>query len=183
MKRKIAITMLFTAMSLSLVACGSAKSSQSEAKSETETVLSEKVTEKITEAVAAETAPTTEAPSQKDLPDGDYSDTGSGTMQIATPGGTSEDGNIPVLYVDQSTYLMQIGLDAWEFDGGKLSYIYLDGMLTSKEQLSDTQMSLDLSDDALSEGIHLIEVVQYDGDSTEGQIVTYKSASYEIKSK
>ena len=99
-----------------------------------------------------------------------------------TAGGTSENGNIPVIFVADES-LIQIELDTSEFDGSKLSYIYIDGTLNNKCQLGDSQLPLDLSGDSLSVGTHTVEVLQYDNDSPDGNLVTYKSASYEIKSK
>lgn len=124
---------------------------------------------------------TSKAASTRDLPEDEYTDTGAGTMHISTPSGTSEDGNIPVLFVAEEDMLIQIGLDTMEFDGSHLSYIYVDGMLNTKDQLGESQMTLDLSGDALSVGQHDVEVVQYDTDEPDGKIITYKAATYEVK--
>ncbi|MGM9621733.1 MAG: hypothetical protein ACI3X2_00200 [Butyricicoccus porcorum] len=122
-----------------------------------------------------------ETVSKRDLPEGDYADTGAGTMYISTASGTSEDDVVPVLFVSDEDILIQIGLDTIDFDGAHLSYIYVDGMLNTREQLSESQISLDLSGNALSVGQHDVEVVQYDSDEPDGQIVTYKAATYEVK--
>lgn len=110
-------------------------------------------------------------------------DTGKGTITINTPSGTSENSQIPVIYVDKDTSLTQIGLDSSEFDGSKLSYILIDGNANSKEQLGTSQNTLTLKDNDLKVGTHKIEVVQFDNDKTNGNIVTYKTAGYEVKSK
>ena len=118
------------------------------------------------------------------IPEGIYEEIGAGTLSLSTPGGTSDNGNIPVLYVSEDELFTQVGLNAFEFDGSRLSYIYLDGELTSKEQLADTQMSIDLSSNSqLSEGIHNVEILQFDTDDTTGNVITYKTASFEIKHK
>ena len=118
------------------------------------------------------------------IPEGTYEEMGAGTMSLSTPGGTSDNGNVPVLYVSGDEFFTQVGLNAFEFDGSRLSYIYLDGELTSKEQLADTQMSIDLSSDSqLSEGVHKVEILQFDTDDTTGNVNTYKTASFEIKLK
>ena len=158
MKIKKFIALLLTVlMVLSFAACGSDSGNES---------------------TAQETAPV-----EKDLPEGDYSDMGNGTMYIKTAGGSSEDGNVPVIYAADDLLLEQIGLEAWGFDGSILSYIYVDGMEISKEQLADTQTSIDLQGDNLKEGIHKVEVVQYENDDPSGTMLTYKMASYEIKAK
>lgn len=112
---------------------------------------------------------------------GDYTDTGAGTIEVITPSGSSADGTVPLIMIEPNTLLDSIGLNAWEFDGSKISYIYVDGMLQSKEQLADTQTSVELRGDMLAEGEHSVEVVQYDNDDPSGNVVTYKSAAYEIK--
>ena len=93
---------------------------------------------------------------------------GTGTICLYTPGGSSENENIPIIFVDSET-LIQIGLDSLDFDGSKLSYIYVDGMLATKEQLAHSQISLDLTGDMLSVGTHMVQVVQYDSDDPSGK--------------
>ena len=136
-----------------------------------------------TEQPTASTSTTATAAETKDLPDGDYKDAGNGTMYISTPDGTSENNAVPVLFVEADDSLIQIGLNSAEMDGSKLSYIYVDGMLNTKEQLADSQITLDLQKDALATGTHKVEVVQYDNDQPDGKMVTYKAASYEVKNK
>lgn len=96
---------------------------------------------------------------------------------------TWRNGNVIVVYANADTTLMQIGYETSGINGGSLSHIYIDGMLSTKEQLGDSQGSLDLSGDALSVGTHTVEVVQYENDSVDAAVTVYKSASYEIKEK
>ena len=110
-------------------------------------------------------------------------DTGKGTIETTSPSGNSKDGIVPFFYVDKDTSLEQVGFNAWGFDGTKLSYIFVDGVLNSKEQLADTQTSLNITGDALKVGKHKVEVAQYNTDKIGGKIITYKLGSYEIKSK
>lgn len=117
----------------------------------------------------------------RDLPEGDYAELGEGTVYIATAGGTSENGNVPVIYAEKDLILKQIGLNAWDFNGGALSFIYVDGMLVDKAQLANTQMTLDLQGEQLSEGLHSVEVVQYENDDPASAMIAYKAMQYEIK--
>lgn len=117
----------------------------------------------------------------KDFPEGTYSDLGAGTFYISTQSGTSEDGNTPFELISSDTTVSQIGFGSSGMDGSKITYIYIDGMLNTKEQLSDSQGSLDLTGDLLKAGTYKVEAVQFEGDEPSGTIVTYKSASYEIK--
>lgn len=113
---------------------------------------------------------------------GDVSDDeviGEGSVYIATPSGTSEDGNIPVIFPDGASEY-QIGLNAWDMDGSRLSYIYVDGNVTDSLQLACTQTSIMISGNALDVGTHLVEVIQYNGEPEDGDIVFYSTSSYEI---
>lgn len=125
-----------------------------------------------------------EVSSKKDIPSGLDKEIGNGSVVLSTTGGTTENGNTPVVFVGQDTLLEQIGLSAENFDGSKLSYVYIDGMLNNKEQLGEmTQTTITLQDNSLKEGKHKVEVVQYDNDEQTGNPVTYKVATYEVKNK
>ncbi len=119
---------------------------------------------------------------ERDLPEGNYTDMGNGSLYISTASGTSENGNVPVIMAEKDLLVTQIGLNSSDMDGSKISFIYIDGILNKKEQLSTTQTSVDLSGFSITEGVHKIEVIQYDSDEPDGSIVTYKTASYEIQS-
>ena len=110
-------------------------------------------------------------------------DIGKGRIEIVTPSGNSKDGVVPFLFVAKDTSMVQVGLNVWEFNGAKLGYIFIDGVLNTKEQLGDTQMTLTIVSDALKVGKHKVEVAQFDTDKVEGKIVCYKVGSYEIKGK
>lgn len=125
-----------------------------------------------------------EVSSKKDIPSGLDKEIGNGSVVLSTTGGTTENGNTPVVFVGQDTLLEQIGLSAENFDGSKLSYVYIDGMLNTKEQLGEmTQTTITLQDNSLKEGKHKVEVVQYDNDEQTGNPITYKVATYEVKNK
>lgn len=120
---------------------------------------------------------------EKDFAGDSYSDTGDGTFLLVNSSGTTENGNVIVVYADADTVLEQIGYETSGMNGGSLSHVYIDGMLSTKEQLGESQGSLDLSGDFLSTGTHIVEVVQYEDDNADGAVTTYKTASYEVKEK
>jgi len=63
-----------------------------------------------------------------------------------------------------------------------MAYIYIDGSFADKQQLSDSQATLDLSGESLTEGVHKVEVVQYTGDTVSADnVATYQTMQYEIK--
>lgn len=103
-------------------------------------------------------------------------------MYLSTAGGTTEDGNIPVVSASSDMQIKQIGINANGYDGSMMAYVYIDGNLVDKQQLSDSQSTLDLSGDSLSEGTHKVEVVQYTGDTVSADnVATYQTMQYEIK--
>ena len=167
MKKTLIVITMATTIIFSLGGCGNSSKETKPAESSVETRA-----ESETIAVA-----------DKDFPEGDYEDTGDGILHLATAAGTSEDGNIPIIFAEKDALLIQIGLNTKDFDSSKLSFIYIDGMLVQKEQLANTQTSIELKEDFLKAGLHLVQVVQYSDDEPGSDIVTYKSASYEIKEK
>lgn len=133
---------------------------------------------------ASENTTKEEVSSKKDIPDGLDKEIGNGTVVLSTVGGTTENGNTPTVFVGQDTLLDQISLSAENFDGSKLSYVYIDGMLNTKEQLGEmTQTTITVQDNSLKEGKHKVEVVQYDNDEQTGTPITYKVVNYEVKNK
>lgn len=172
MKKKVLIAMCAIGCSF-LVACGE-KETESQTQTDAPVVQSEE---------NDADAPAETAASEKDFDGGSYSDTGDGAFLLVNASGNTENGNVIVVYVSADTALEQIGYETSGMNGGALSYIYIDGMLSTKEQLGDSQGSLDLSGDSLSAGTHTVEVVQYEDDSEENAVTVYKSASYEVKEK
>ena len=164
MKKKIVAMMLASVMACGLWACGN--SEKQDAKQDASNVSKKE-----------------EQKPEKDIPEGTFTETGSGAMYLNTAGGTSENGNLPVIYEPTDAVMDQIELDTTGFDGSMLSYIYIDGMLNSKEQLVDSQTSLTLEEDELKEGTHKVEVLQYENDEPSSSPVTYKTAQYEVKAE
>lgn len=124
------------------------------------------------------------ASSYSSIPSGTFSDTGSGKITLYTAGGNSENGNTPVIYAGAEDTLIQLSLGSRDFDGSKLSFIYIDGKFVDKEQLSEySEVNVNLIEFMLNPGTHKVEVMQFDNDDTSTQPITYKTASYEIKRK
>lgn len=118
-----------------------------------------------------------------DFPEGDYDEIGEGNVYIINESGTSEDGNVPVIFEDPESAFDIMGLEAWDFNGKNLTYIYVDGMEIATEQLADTQTSIELNGPARNVGTHRVEIVQYDSDKPDGEIITYRKMEYEVKGK
>ena len=111
-----------------------------------------------------------------DLPYGE--DIGDGFMYLIDASGTTKDGEVLRVLLNKDTIMTQIGLNTFSFDGSCFSFIYVDGVFSDKQPLSDSQFSLTLQGDMLSEGEHTVSVVQYKDNTESGEIVTYKEAIY-----
>lgn len=125
----------------------------------------------------------TETVKKVDFDGSGYSEMGAGTFAIQTPSGSSEDGSTPYVFVGDGDIMVSIGYTGFDADGSRLTYIYVDGIETEKEQVADTQSVFYVTEDMLNMGIHKVEFVQYDTDDPSGNVIMYKTASYEIKSK
>lgn len=172
MKKKIVTLLLAGTFALSVVACGGGEEPKENnaPKTENSDTKDKEVDEK-------------QETTNRDFPEGNYTDMGNGKFSIQTAGGDSADGTVPVLFISDEI-LVQIGYYAEGMDGTHLSFIYIDGMEASKEQLGETvQGTIDLKENSLSEGTHTVEVVQYSTDEPSGEIITYKSCQYEVKPK
>lgn len=117
------------------------------------------------------------------VPKGLTSEIGSGQFVITTPTGTSEN-NIPVIFINEFKGLAQLGFQSEGFDGSRCTYIYIDGKLNTIERLGEMNTStLTVDEEHLSNGIHKVEVVQFDNDKTSGTPITYKMCNYEARAQ
>lgn len=116
-------------------------------------------------------------------PGSETNDLGAGEFNVSTGAGSTADGIIPVLLLDKNeeTVLSQIGVSTVGVDGTKLSYIYIDGDLVGKKQMSDTDASVNAGQEQLTEGTHMVTLKQYDNDEESGTVVTEKTAQYKVE--
>lgn len=187
MKKKIVVLAL--ALSVVMAGCGSSSSSttssaESKAASSESSVTSESTTDTTTVSSSSTTNTTTASSSSATATAGkiDAADTGSATVYISTASGTSENGEVPVEIISQDTTADQIGVTAENFDGVKMTYIYIDGIVNNITQYGEmTDDVIELEGDALKEGTHNVQFIQYDNDSEDGNVVECHSAQYEVK--
>jgi len=111
----------------------------------------------------------------------DKQDTGRGNIYITAASGTSERGEVPVLTVTPGNILIQINLVTEDFDLFHLTYVYVDGSILCAQPFENSRQTLNLSGSALKEGLHHIEVVQYENNRDDSEVITYKTASYEVR--
>lgn len=107
-------------------------------------------------------------------------DTGEGSIYLVNESGDTTIGNPLKVLVDKDTQLLQIGLNSEGVDGSKMSYIYINGELVDKQQLSDSQISIDLESKHLKVGTYIVQVAQYDNNKEDENIILLKSNAYEV---
>lgn len=117
----------------------------------------------------------------KDFDGAGMTEMGPGTMYVKTAGGTSEDGNAPVLYAAPDTILTQIGISTRDYDGNHLTFVYVDGVKNMSHQFGTGSSTLTLQGADLAEGVHDVELVQYENDDPSGEIFSYHKAQYEVR--
>lgn len=129
-----------------------------------------------------------EVSAAKDSKSKDFSgqeEIGDGTIDLASPSGSTRDGKIPVVYYDKETFPTRVEVSSENIEGGQLSYLYVDGELIDTRQMGTYSGELQLQDNknAISEGKHTVQLVQYVDDKEDGEVTTFKTQEYEIKLK
>lgn len=165
--KKLLVAAFAFAMIAFLAACGgqSAKSS----------ALS--VASSVASSASASVSASASASAQAATFDGSsFAETGDGEMVLRSSGGTSENGNVPQIATKKNTAMGQIGI-SYKGGDGSVCTVYVDGVENSKMNASERiDNTITLEGDALSEGVHTVELVCMDGDAPK----IYKKAQYEI---
>ena len=91
--KRILCLLLTSIMALALVSCGGSTEDSKDA--------STQINSASTSAGAEQTSDTPEPAPADTLPVSEHEETGSGTFYVTTPSGTSEDGNVPILYIEE----------------------------------------------------------------------------------
>lgn len=110
---------------------------------------------------------------------------GEGTFNIGSPSGNTADGADVVVFYDPDTFPTDVSITTEGINGGLLSYLYADGELLDKQQLGHSMGGVELQsvESAVTEGKHVLQLVQYADDEEGGEIVTFKSQEYTVKLK
>ncbi|WP_027725426.1 hypothetical protein [Tuberibacillus calidus] len=170
------LSVLFLSIGL-LAACGSSDSKKDNSNNANKTTTTEKADKN-----ESSKSDTSQAESKYPFPE-NASPTGKGKIVISTPSGTSENGNVPVLIVEPDTAMTQIGIDLSNFDGSKQTYIYINKIFNTAEQVGEmTQTSLNLEGEFLKPGTYTVTAIQFDNDDPKsGKVINYTEAKYEVK--
>ena len=186
MKKKLVLALLVSMMTLS--ACGGNKETAMEEnkKDAQEKVVEDENMDDEDNEDNVEDDQTDDASSDPEAHfDGsDYEEMGDGTPYLSSPSGNSLDGEEVFIYRKDNDLLKTIGVGGKDFNGSLITYIYIDGDLSTKEQMGEMcEYTLDLAagEKPFEIGKHKVEFVQFEDNDPEKPVITYKKAEYEIK--
>ncbi len=110
------------------------------------------------------------------------SNLGEGKFNISSDQGNSKEGTEVVIRYDKDTEQTPIKIETEGIDGSMISYIYADGQLLDKLNLTDSKETLNLQKvpNAVTEGIHELVLVQYSDERTKSSIPTLKKQKYTV---
>ena len=161
--RKLAIIVLASLFALALAGCGGSSQSSSSAAASSGS------------ASASSASDSSGSTAAKDFDGSSFTDTGAGTMILATAGGTSEGGNVPEIAAKPGS-IMQLEIDTDGMDGSVCT-VYVDGMENMTMNAGErTQNTLTIQGQAVEAGLHTVELVKMDGDKP----AIYKKAEYKM---
>ncbi|PEV11775.1 hypothetical protein CN417_07380 [Bacillus thuringiensis] len=107
---------------------------------------------------------------------------GEGKVKVITPVGTSENGNIPTVFIKKDTLIQQVELELSNFQSDKETFIFVDQMYTDRHQVtSTTQTTVQLKEKTLETGSHTITAVQYENNDPKGKVISFNQATFKTK--
>ena len=197
MKKSIMTAIIIGILSFTLFACGGSSISPEENKTaNTEASGTTSVVESKTDSsddAASESAKSIEsvvtenneeaADIERDLPEGDYQDTGDGRFFIRNASGTTENGDEIVVYPSMDSYpFAYVDYELWDMDGSIQTFVYLDGYEMDRVQAgAGYQSSLMLVEQwEVAEGMHKVEAVQYAGNDPANEMTFYRAAEFKV---
>ncbi|MBE7148699.1 hypothetical protein FUT12_14095 [Bacillus mycoides] len=107
---------------------------------------------------------------------------GEGKVKVTTPDGTSENGNIPTVFVKKDTLIQQVELELSNFQNDKETFVFVDQIFADKHQVtSTTQTTVQLKEKTLETGSHTITAVQFENNDPKGKVISLNQATFETK--
>lgn len=148
------------AISLSLAGCGSSP---------------EKKVQDTPKAVTTQE----QAVAKKDFDGSKQEEIGEGTVTLYTAAGSTENGNVPKMTLAKDI-ATQLDIDTRGLNSAVVTYIYVDGIENMKANLGDSQQTFTIQGDAVKEGSHTVELVQFKDDNTSSEVVFYRKLTYQV---
>ncbi|MGH0598271.1 hypothetical protein [Bacillus mycoides] len=107
---------------------------------------------------------------------------GEGKVKVTTPDGTSENGNIPTVFIKKDTLIQQVELELSNFQNDKETFVFVDQIFADKHQVtSTTQTTVQLKEKTLETGSHTITAAQFENNDSKGKVISFNQATFETK--
>ena len=107
---------------------------------------------------------------------------GEGKVKVVTPDGTSENGNVPIVFIKKDTVIQQVEIELANFQGDKETFVYVDKRFEETHQASEvTQTTISLKKETLQPGVHTVTVIQYENNDPNGKVISFAEAKFENK--
>jgi hypothetical protein len=107
---------------------------------------------------------------------------GDGKVKVTTPDGTSENGNIPTVFIKKDTLIQQVELELSNFQNDKETFVFVDQIFADKHQVtSTTQTTVQLKEKTLETGSHTITAAQFENNDPKGKVISFNQATFETK--
>lgn len=106
-----------------------------------------------------------------------------GLVTVITPAGTSENGNIPTVFIKKDAIIQQVEIELSDFQEDKEIFLYVDEMFEDRHRVGKfTETTVSLKNETLEEGVHTVTAVQFENDDPSGQVISFAEAKFENKS-
>lgn len=107
---------------------------------------------------------------------------GEGEVKVITPDGTSENGNVPTVFVKKDTLIQQVEVELTNFQSDKETFVFVDDIFADKYQVTSvTQTTVALKQTTLETGHHTVTAVQFENNDPKGNVVSFKQANFETQ--
>ncbi|KZD28333.1 hypothetical protein BW897_09570 [Bacillus cereus] len=107
---------------------------------------------------------------------------GEGKVKVTTPDGTSENGNIPTVFIKKDTLIQQVELELSNFQNDKETFVFVDQIFADKHQVtSTTQTTVQLKEKTLETGSHTITAAQFENNDPKRKVISLNQATFETK--
>ncbi len=107
---------------------------------------------------------------------------GEGEVKVITPDGTSENGNVPTVFVKKDTLIQQVEVELTNFQSDKETFVFVDDIFADKYQVTSvTQTTVALKQTTLETGHHTVTAVQFENNDPKGNVVSFKQANFETR--
>ena len=106
---------------------------------------------------------------------------GDGHVEIYTPGGSSENGNKPTIYLNKIDMISGLDIDIYDVATDTPCWIYVDGKKRSVQSVGfKLQLGLSIDGNEIKSGTHRVDVVQFRNANPLSEVIMHRVRYYKI---